>query len=360
MSNIYQAVPPSELTDIARYILTEQEQQELLDSQDNQRVTSFLPWFRTEFKDAVKVSWKADLDTPYDPMVPFRAFDTPVPELSTPGTKTKEASMIPLGGGFTEGELQMLLQRISDGDNEREVMLQSSDNKIRIGVNGSRNRLALLTADMIVGGSVALDENGIVETVSIDRDAGNEITAATAWSDTANADPHDDELGLYDVLENDWGLSWEDLVVVMNRAEFNHYRTITAVANELNTNRVLSGRPSRGEVNELRAGRDLPPILIMNRSLKDVTGTTRKLVPNGNAIIMPRPGIQIGEVTWGSPGALSLEGVDIARSERAGPVALIETNGTVPPRRRLVVDAIGFGFVQAPNWTAKITTNSGI
>lgn len=360
--NIYQTVPPSELTDIARYILTQEEQQDLITATDNQRINSFLPWFEQTEEDAIEVSWNEDLDTPYNPMAPFRAFDTAPPEMSMPGTKSKKAEMLPLGGTFTEGELNMILQRVSDGGDERALMLDRADSKIRVGIQGCRNRLALLVADMIVGGSVTINENGVQDTVSITRDAANEIdtSATTVWSDTANADPHDDELGLYDVFEQNWGLSWEDLVLVMNMAEFNHYRTINAVANELNTNRVLSGRPSRREINELRAGRDLPPILIMNTSRKDVSGTTRKYVPNGTAIVMPRPGIQIGKTVWGPPASLALEGVDIARNERPGPVALIETNGTVPPRRKLIVDALGFGFVQAPNWTGKITTNSGI
>ncbi len=359
MANIYTPVPPSELTAILRYILTAEDQQEQIDAQ-NGRIRSFSPWFGLVMEDGVEVEWDEALDTPYTPTAPFRSFDAPVPEGTLPGTQSKRASMIPTGIGYTVGELAILLQRISDGGNERELMLAKTDNQIRTGVVAIRNRMALAEASLVVNAGLTIDEYGVQETVTVGRDALNEITSATAWSDTANADPHDDELGAMERLENVYGLGWQDLVVVTDNPTYDHYRTIDAVASELNTNRILSGRPSRGEVNELREGRDLPPIMIMNRSIPNTNGTVTKLCPSNTWMIMPRPGVEIGKMQWGAPASLDLEGVDIAANERGGPIALIETNGTVPPRRRTVIDGLGMPYLQAPNWTVNLDTQAGL
>lgn len=359
MANISQVVPPKELTDIARYILVEEEQQEQIDAEQG-RIRSWAPWFTPEFTDAIKVEWDEALDTPYTPTAPFRAFDTDVTEGSLPGTREKSARMLPGGLGFTMGELDILMQRVSEGADEKELMLAASDERIKRGVIAARNRQLLVQSELVVNAQLAIDEYGIQETVTVGRASANSITSATAWSNLAGADPHDDELGAMDLLEQTYGLGWDDLVVVTDLPTYQHYRTIEAVAAELNTNRVLSGRPSRAEVNELRAGRELPPILVMNRQIQNPNGTMVKLCPTNTWMIVPRPGIVIGKTEWGSPASLSLEGVNIARDERPGPVALIEESQGIPAWKRVVVDTLSMSYVQAPNWTVNIDTQAGL
>lgn len=361
MSNIYQLVPPSELTEIARYILTTEDQEMRLAATDNQRITSFAPWFDMVFEDAIEVEWKEDLNTPYTPSAPFRSFDTPVPEGSLPGGTIKRAGMIPTGLGFTMGELAMLLQRVRQGGDERELMLAATDEQVRRGVIAAMNRMHLAMSDLVVGGSLTVAENGVQSTVSVGRAAQNDATAGTAWSDTANADPHGDEQALIDRLEDVYGLAWDDLVVVTDKATYNQYTGLDAVRSDIPTFRVQTGDASRNQINELRANRELPPVLILNRSIQNPNGVLTKLCPSNNWVIMPRPGISVGKMVWGAPASLDLEGVSVAAgSGNGGPVALIETNGTVPPRRRTVVDALGMPYVQAPNWTARLNTNGGL
>lgn len=358
MAHIYTDVPPSQLTAIARYILQQQEQQALIDAQ-NGRITSLLPWFPNDTQEGLEVWWEESLDETYLPAVPLRAFDTPVPEGSTPGTTSKQAEMVPMGVGYTIGEKEMHKRRAATGLPAGDILEQAAMNHVERGMGGALIRAELLRAELIVGAQMAIDENGVVQTVTAGRDAGNAYAAGTAWSDTANADPDTDEDAGLDILEG-FGLSWQDTIVLANKATVNHYLTLDAVRDSINTVRVLGGRADLAAVNDVRAGRNRPPIAILNRQLRNPAGTVSYMIPDNYWLIVPRPGISVGRTVWGTPAVLDMSDVDIAASERPGPVALIEESDTVPPRRRTVVDALGLPVLQAPNWTVRIDTNAGL
>lgn len=356
--NVYQAVPPSELTPIARYILAEEDQQDLLALQDGQAINSLGPWFPSETIDGIEVEWEESLDTPYTPAIPLRAFDTPVPEGSLPGTETKRAKMIPMGIGYKTGELDSILQRAATGADEADLMRRTAFTAIDRGMRGAINTSELLKSKLLVDAQLVVQHNGVNVSVSVGRDAANEPTSGTAWSNLAGADPHDDENAAIDVLTTNYGLQWSELIVLTNRATYNNYRRIEAVASELNTFRQLDGRLSNTEVNVVRQARDLPPIAVLDRQVMDTDGTMTYLIPNNYWMIVPR--VPVGKMVWGSPASLAMSGVDIARDDRPGPVALIEESGPVPLVRRTIIDALGLPFIQAPNWTVRLDTQSGL
>lgn len=63
-------------------------------------------------------------------------------------------------------------------------------------------RLELARGDAIVNGSVTIAEDGVQATVDFGRSPSHTVTAATAWTDTANATPLDDLLSWSDTYNN--------------------------------------------------------------------------------------------------------------------------------------------------------------
>ena len=358
MAHIYTDVPPSELTAVARYILSEQERQAGLAAQDGE-ITSLLPWFPNTTQEGLEVFWEESGTESYIPGIPVRAFDAPVPEGTTPGTSSKRTEMVAMGIGYTIGEREMHARRAAQNMSMSAFLESRAMNHVERGILGANVRAELFRRDLFVNAALSIDEYGVVQPVTVGRAGGNAFSSGTAWSDTANADPHEDEYAGLAILRS-YGLSWRDVVVITNRATFNQYTKLDAVKDDMNRVRALSGRVSRGEVNELRGERDLPPISICDQVLVTPNGTETDMIPDNYWMLAPRPGIPVGATVWGTPAVLEMQDVDIAEDDRPGPVALIEESDTVPPSRRTVVDALGLPVLQAPNWTVRIDTQSGL
>ncbi len=221
--------------------------------------------------------------------------------------------------------------------------------------------MELLRANLIVTGGFTIAENGLAETVSAGRAAGNAVSAGTAWTvaNVASADPHDDERTGLEYMEDNYGLGVDDIEILTSRPTWNRYKIFDNVREVVDSFRVMS-TVGEGHVAVVRAEQGLPDVRVFNKRVMDPNGTTTRLITDDYWVMVPKRGVGVlGETIWGVPQAANLSGLKLERDQRPGPIAYVNEESN-PPALMTVVDAMGLPIMKAPNWTYSINTNAGL
>lgn len=307
-------IDPVELSLFARELVLPTE-----DRPDNQFQLG--NWFPATLVESIEYEWNAGSTRTYTNALPFRTWSTEAPVVTRPGTARKSGEIPPISGKAPITELDKIRAREATRATPQvaEAVQDIVFGSVGRLVKGVQNRLEIAYADSLVTGAFSLSENGLDLDVSWGRDAARSDTVANAWSTPGSATPIADEQAVVETMIDGEGLGSEDLVAIMNRTTWNTFVNADQVRNSFNTVRALPFVPE-GDVNELRRSLELPEAVVYNASTNTVDGTTRKVIPDGIVVYVPR-NVQVGGTLWGVPASADEPGLQFDLNQRPGPVA---------------------------------------
>ena len=251
----------------------------------------------------------------------FRAYDAESPIGSRPGVTRVSGELPPVSRKIRLGEYDRLRQRGANGDAVREQILTDAERMTR----AVSARMELARGDALVNGSVTINENGVVATVTFGRSGSHSVTPVTPWSTVASATPLLDMITWRDVYRDTNGedpgaslMSTTVLGYLLRNAEI---RTLAA---------STSGTPaivSQAALTAVMGAHGLPPIYVYDARVK-VAGVSTRIIAADKFLFLPAPtgednpdGTDLGATLWGTT-AESLDpryGLD--EGERPGIVA---------------------------------------
>jgi hypothetical protein len=248
--------------------------------------------------------------------------------------------MPPLSNELEITELQEILNATNTDPALREAIQGDVFSNIDAQVKSMENRMEIVRADALVGGTAILAENGVSLNVDWLRDPARASTVAIPWATSATAVPMTNEQAVLDVMIDGEGMGPGDMVAMMNRVTYGRYRMADQVKNAWPSFRVTTSPLTVAQVNQVRADNDFPAIIINDSRTNGVDGTNRKLIPDGKVIYLPR-GRVVGQTQWGVTAVAGQADIALERDLRPGPV-VYQTRQLNPFILSTVCDAVGF------------------
>ena len=211
----------------------------------------------------------------------FRTFDAESPIGHRPGATRVTGELPPISRKIRLGEYDRLRQRRATPQ-----ILESLLNDAERMTRAVGARLELARGDALVNGSITLNENGVIATVSFGRSGTHAVTAGTSWATIATATP------LADIL------SWRQTYINTNGVAPGAMMMGTTVLTYLLRNaeiRALVGstlgspsRVSQAQLREILDDHELPPWYI-NDTRVNVNGVATRTIPDDVFLFLPAP-----------------------------------------------------------------------
>jgi hypothetical protein len=165
---------------------------------------------------------------------------------------------------------------------------------------------------------VTINENGVVATVDFGRSGSHEVTAGTAWSTTASADP------LADML------TWRDTYVDTNGEDPGAILTSRKVVGWMLRNdkirtlaASIAGTPeivSEAVLSQVLQVHGLPPISTYDAKYKS-GGVATRFIPEDKFLYLPSDPSELGGTFWGTTVEALDGGYSLESGEESGIVS---------------------------------------
>jgi hypothetical protein len=217
-------------------------------------------------------------------------------------------------------------------------------------------RFELARGQALVNGEVPVTE--LQQTVSFGRTAGHSVTAATLWSDHANATPIDD-------LES-WVQTYIDSngqapgVILMSRQVLLNMRQCDQVRRQVFPLAPDGSMPmvNADQVNTVMGAMGLPPIELYDAQVK-VDGTSARVTPANVLTLLPEPGptdasapTELGATLLGTTSEALEPEYELVGADQPGIVAATWKSKD-PIRLWTHAAAVGLPILREPNLTLK-------
>jgi hypothetical protein len=251
----------------------------------------------------------------------FRAFDAESPIGSRPGLTRVSGELPPISRKIRLGEYDRLRQRSAGADAIRSNILTDAERMTR----AVSARMELARGDALVNGSVTINENGVIATVSYGRSGSHTVSAGTPWSTIATATP------LADMLS--WRSTYRTTNGVPPGAMVFSDTVLTYLLRNAEVRNLVGstlGSPSRVSQAQLRGILDdhgLPPWYIVDEQI-NVAGSPTRPIPVDKFLYLPAPvdpdsfdGTELGAALWGTTAESLDPRYGLEEGERPGIVA---------------------------------------
>lgn len=237
----------------------------------------------------------------------FRAFDAESPIGSRPSVTRVTGELPPISRKIRLGEYDQLRLRSANDAIRNQVF----NDAVRMALSIAA-RMELARGKALENGQLVLDENDLKATIDFGRSGSHSVSAGTAWSSTASADPINDLMTWVSTYRDTNGVA-PDVMVISNRILGYLLRNekIRAMAGS-----VLGspGIVSRAQLDALLSSYGLPAIEV-NDAKVSVGGTATRVISDDKVILLPASGSELGATLYGIT-AESLEpGYNLAGSE---------------------------------------------
>lgn len=348
-SNIYQGVDPAVVTAVARTLLAEEDRRA--------NVGDLLaPWFPVLEVDSIDYEYSKGTTRTYTEAAPFRAFDTPAPLGTRPGRTWARGSIPPLSLKYPFGELDRLKIRALQQQRKVDDLLQTEilDDVAR-GVRAIRNRMSLAAAELVVQGTLTVEENGLKQ-LQMDpgRAANRTATAGITWDNSGTATPFANEQAALTILRDEADLLPEDLIVMTDQSTWDEYVQTDEVISAFQSVRLLD-RISDANAALVRTEHGLPPVIINSKKVTPVGGVATQLIPHGKWIYLPR-NERLGYTQYGTTAIADHSDLNLQSVGFAGVVSYI-MEGVDPYGLVTVVDGLAIPTMQNPDATFVLTVS---
>lgn len=205
----------------------------------------------------------------------FRSFDSETPIGGGGQAERKVFELMPLGLKERVGEYDQLRARGGDG---AAIALGGVEKAtIRI-VRGISDRLEIARGQAIETGALSINENGLVQTPSFGRPAGNTVTAGTLW-DAASGVKILDDLMLWSEVYADGNEGAAPGSLVVSRKVLSAMLKDSAIQSLVRGSASTVDAPVSIEgLNAVMTGYGLPTVVVYDRKVKGVRTTSDKKV----------------------------------------------------------------------------------
>lgn len=151
-------------------------------------------------------------------------------------------------------------------------------------------RLELARGDALVNGSITINENGLVQTVSFGRTAGHTVTASTLWSDVDDSNPLDDLEAWVQTYTDTNGIAPGRIVMSRTAwAALRHSEQVRGMVFPANQTVANTPTATGTQVRDALASLDLPEVEIYDASVK-VNGSSTRIIAANKVLLLPAPG----------------------------------------------------------------------
>lgn len=246
----------------------------------------------------------------------FRAWDTETPIGQRDTFQRSKVKLPPLGQKTPIGEQErLMLERIRTGGDNRNGYVQAIYDDAELNTKAVYNRMELARGDVLVDGKFTLTgENGLTLEANFGLDPSHIVSAATVWSDHANASP------LTDLK------SWVDLYLDETGERPGTFLTSTKVVNNIllsgeirdlfNRGVTLTGGPNLltpSQLSQVFQAYGLPNFVTYDTKI-DVNGTGTRVIPDDRLIMLPSDPSSLGFTAWG----VTAESLELATGDNPG------------------------------------------
>lgn len=277
----------------------------------------------------------------------FRAYDAE-PKIGKAPTGQRVTLELPaIGQNIPVSEYNQLRSRAGGNSATDEAVLNYILNTTDIVVRAVADAIEKLRGTVLVTGKATVA--GFMDD-DFGRDAGNTVTASTAWS-TGSADALGD-------LES-WSDAYRNLNGEQPGAIVMSTRVLRAMAklDQFKTQLLNSAsRPAtQQDVQDYVSSAGLPPIYLYDRRVS-VAGSSTKVISDDRVLLLPAPvdtndwqGTQLGATFWGQTLTSTEADWAIADSEQPGLVAGVYRNEKPPMIAEVISDAIAMPVLANAN-----------
>lgn len=239
------------------------------------------------------------------------------------------------------------LERLRSGGQSTQALEQAIYDDAENNARSIQARVELMRGDLLADGKVTLAELGGLE-ADFGVPGTHIVSAATVWTDTANANILSDLRAWNQVYRESNGFSFGGMIL----SEDILYAMATNQAiRDLWSN--IGGAPSvvtLDQLNQTLAANRLPPVLFTYDAKTVVDDVSTSILAADKVIFVPPTGIELGFTQWGMT-ATGLEmqnaGIEITPSP-AGMVAVLDKDVRPPYRESAYVDATAMPILSRP------------
>jgi hypothetical protein len=308
MALILDLADPQELAGYVRGIQLEEERNRF-------QLAAYLP-----NKNIDEIEYRITSGSLRDPdAAQFRAWDTEAPIGNRQGLTRIFGELPPLSKKMRLGEEERLRRRMLDtGDGSGLVDAIYDD--ARALTRAVTGRVELARGEVLETGALAINENGVVQTVTFGRKAGHTVTAAIKWDVPATATPIADTRSWVQTYIDTNGVA--PAFGLTSTQVISALMLITEIRQLANT---ISGAPSivtLATVQSVFSAFGLPPFLPYDTTVR-VNGTSTRVTNAKKVTFMPPAGEPLGNTFFGTTAeALALtEARAIAQDQAPGMIA---------------------------------------
>jgi hypothetical protein len=251
----------------------------------------------------------------------FRAYDSESGIGAREGITRVSGELPPISRKIRLGEYDRLRQRRDPNATIRNGILSDAERMTR----AVAARIELARGDALVNGSVTINENGMVATVSFGRAAGHTVTAGTSWATIASATPLSDLLSWKSTYVTTNGVA--PGVTVVSTLVLGYLLRNAEIRALINTNAATTSIVRRTDLDALLDAHGLPPLVVFDAQVK-VAGTATRIVPADKVLLLPAPvdpndpeGTELGATLWGTTAESLDPKYSLEEGERPGIVA---------------------------------------
>lgn len=256
---------------------------------------------------------------------PIRAWDTESPIAKRQGFSRIAGELPPISKKIPLGEELRLRRRSLERNGDvTEIVNAIFDDAAQM-ARAVTSRVEQLRGEALYSGALAINENGVQQTVTFGRTGSHSVTLAGAalWSAVTTATP------LTDV--RNWVTTYRDTNGVSPALAL----TSTAVINNLLLNTQLRDLATRNgnnpaflsqaELTQIFAAYGLPPFVAYDVQVR-VDGVATRVIPSDRVILLPPASEPLGETLWGTTvESLELVGAQqISQDQAPGLISVIE------------------------------------
>jgi hypothetical protein len=246
----------------------------------------------------------------------FRNFDTPSRFGGRPGATRVSGSLPPISRQIKLGEYDRLKLRQADDA----IVDAIFDDATRM-VRAVAARMELARGEALVTGKVVIAEGGVVATADYGRNAGNTVTAGTAWTDLVNSTPLTNMIAWADTYEVNSGGKRPEVALTAKK----NLRLLTRnkeIIDAIKGSAAGATRVSLSELNDLLESEGLPMVETYDAQVS-VNKVATRVIADDKFLFLPRrgEGNQLGATLWGTTSESLEPEYGLAEGERPGIVA---------------------------------------
>lgn len=246
----------------------------------------------------------------------FRAWDTETPISKRDSFQRSRVKLPPLGVKLPIGEHErLMLERIRTGGDNRNGYVQAIYDDAAQLTREVLNRMEVARGDVLVDGKFTLaGENGLTIEADFGLDPSHKVTAATVWSDQADAAPLQDLKTWVDLYVDETGE--QPGVMLTSNVVINNLLLSAEIRSLFYRGQTLAGSPdliTQQQLNQVLQAYGLPPIREYNTKV-EVAGTSTRIIPQDRVIFLPSDPNSLGFTAWG----VTAESLELASGQNPG------------------------------------------